>query len=495
MGFFRIVRRPVLVRAIAPIALAILIALLPAPAGLALHAWRYSAIFAGVILGLVLTPLPGAAIGFLGVTAVTVLAPFVLYSPEQLAQPDFRAAPAAIAWALSGFSDSTVWLIFGAYMFALGYEKTGLGRRIALLLVKWMGGRTLTLGYAIALADLALAPFTPSNTARSGGVIYPVVRHLPKLYGSAPNDPSARRIGSYLMWVAVAAVSITGSTFLTGLAPNLLALEFARKALHVEFTWTDWFIAAAPVGAVLLALTPALAYWIYPPGVKKGDEAPAWAARELAEAGGLTRNEVILGLLVVLGLGLWIFAGSYVNATTVALVVVSLMLVTGVFTWSDVAANGQAWSTLAWFATLVALANGLSSVGFIKWFAAGVVLRLGGLSPGAAMIALLAVFFFAHYLFASLTAHTTALMPVMLAAGASIPGLPVPQFAMLLCLELGIMGILTPYATGPSPIYQSSGYLPPADYWRLGLIFGCVFFLVLIAVGVPWTTFVFRTAF
>ncbi len=481
-------------KAIAPVALAILLALLPAPAGLALHAWRYFAIFAGVILGLVLNPLPGAALGFLGVTTVAALARFVLFSPEQLAAPGFRPANAAIAWALSGFSDSTVWLIFGAYMFALGYEKTGLGRRIALLLVKWMGGRTLTLGYAIALADVALAPFTPSNTARSGGVIYPVIRHLPKLYDSHPNDPSARRIGSYLMWVAIAVVSITSTTFLTGLAPNLLAVEIARRTLHIEIAWGDWFRAAAPVGLLLLLVTPALAYWIYPPTVKKGGPAQAWAVQELANLGGLKRNEITLMSLVTLALGLWVFAGDSVSPTTVALIVISLMLLTGVFSWSDVAANAQAWSTLAWFATLVALADGLSRVGFVAWFAKTVASHLGGVEPLTAMIVLLAVFFFAHYLFASLTAHAAALMPVMLAAGAGIPGLPVAQFAILLCLELGIMGVLTPYATGPSPIYQSSGYLPPSDSWRLGLIFGCVFFGVLIAVGIPWTSFLFGTA-
>ncbi len=485
-------RRPYL-RAVAPLALGVLIALFPPPPGLELHAWRYFAIFVSMILGLVLAPLPGAAVGLMGVTLATVLAPIVLYSPSQLAQPGFRPAASAIAWALSGFSDSTVWLIFGAYMFALGYEKTALGRRIALLLVKWMGSRTLTLGYAVALADLILAPFTPSNTARSGGVIYPVIRHLPKLYDSEPNQPSARRIGSYLMWVAIAAVSITSSMFLTGLAPNLLALEFARKIAHVEFSWLDWFLAAAPAGFFLLALTPALVYWIYPPELKRGDEVPAWAARELESMGPLTRREGTLAALVCVALGLWIFAGSWINATAVALVVICLMLAAGVFTWSDVAANAQAWSALAWFATLVAMADGLNRVGFVKWFAGGVASKLGGLSPTLAMAILLAVFFFAHYLFASLTAHTTALMPVILASGASIPGLPLPQFAMLLSLELGIMGILTPYATGPSPIYQSSGYLPPADFWRLGFIFGGLFILVLLAVGIPWTGVVLGT--
>ena len=115
----------------------------PAPAGLAQHAWYFFAIFAGVIVGLMFEPLPGGAIGLIGVTVVTLLAPWVLYGPADLAKPGFNPTNAALTWTLSGFSNSTVWLIFGAFMFALGYEKTGLGRRIALLLVKAMGRKTL----------------------------------------------------------------------------------------------------------------------------------------------------------------------------------------------------------------------------------------------------------------------------------------------------------------------------------------------------------------
>ncbi len=77
-------------------------------------------------------------------------------------------AGASFKWAVSGFGNSTVWLIFGAFMFAAGYDKTQFGRRTALILVKYLGRRSLTLGYAITFADLLLAPFTPSNTARSG---------------------------------------------------------------------------------------------------------------------------------------------------------------------------------------------------------------------------------------------------------------------------------------------------------------------------------------
>jgi L-tartrate/succinate antiporter len=473
-------------KAIAPVVIALAIAILPAPEGLAQHAWYYFALFAGVIVALMLEPLPGAAIGVLGVTLATVLAPWVLYGPAELAKPGFNPANSALGWALSGFANSTVWLIFAAFMFALGYDRTGLGRRISLVLVKLMGRRTLTLGYAVTFADVVLSPFTPSNTARSGGTIFPVIKNLPPLYGSQPNDPSARRLGGYLMWTAIAATCVTSSMFVTALAPNLLALEFVRKIAKVDISWTQWFVAFAPVGIALVLLVPLLAYWIYPPEVKEGSEVPTWAAKELGTMGSITRRELTLSGLVILALALWIFGDKFVNATTVALLVVSLMLLTGVLGWNDMLGNKQAWNTLVWFATLVALADGLNRVGFVKWFADAVAAHMGGVAPLVAVVALVAIFFFTHYLFASITAHATAMLPVMLAVGTTIPGLDMALFATLLVLTLGIMGILTPYATGPSPIYYGSGYIPSRDYWRLGLIFGAIFIAALVVIGVPW---------
>jgi L-tartrate/succinate antiporter len=473
-------------KAVAPVALAIVLALLPAPAGLPQHAWYFFAIFAGVILGLVLEPLPGGAVGLIGVTVVTVLAQFVLYSPAEVAKTGFKPFNAALTWALSGFSNTVVWLIFGAFMFALGYQKTGLGKRIALLLVKAMGRRTLMLGYAITITDLILAPFTPSNTARSAGTIYPVIHHLPGLYDSKPNDPSARKIGSYIMWVAIAATSVTSSMFITSLAPNLLATELAKKVTQTDISWMQWVIAFFPVGIVLLVATPLLAYWLYPPEIKEGEKVPAWAAQELAKLGALTLREITLAVLVVIALGLWIVGGDFINATTVALLVISLMLVTRVIAWDDIIKHSAAWNTLTWFATLIALADGLNRVGFVKWFAQSVAQHLGGFPPITAMLVLVVVFFFLHYMFASITAHVTAVLPVMLAVGAGIPGIPMQEFAMLLCLTFGIMGIISPYATGPSPVYYGSGFLPAADYWRLGAIFGVIYLAALLAIGTPW---------
>jgi L-tartrate/succinate antiporter len=471
---------------LAPVAVAMLIALFPPPAGLAPHAWYFFAIFAGVIVGLMLEPLPGAAIGLIAVALVAVLSPWVLFSPAELAKAGFKPANASLTWALSGFANTTVWLIFAAFMFALGYEKTGLGRRIALWLVKAMGRSTLMLGYAVTIADVVLAPFTPSNTARSGGTVFPVIRNLPALYDSKPNDPSSRKIGGYLMWVAIAATCVTSSMFLTALAPNLLAVELISKTAKVNFTWMEWFSAFAPVGVSLLLAVPLLTYVFYKPEIKSGDEVPNWARGELTQMGGLSVREIGLAALVILALVLWIFGGDFINATTVAIVVIGLMITGKVVSWDDVLANKPAWNTLVWFATLVALADGLNKVGFVKWFADTIGAQMGGYSPTVAMLALVTVFFFTHYLFASVTAHVTAMLPVMLAVGMGIPGINIRSFAMLLALTLGIMGVLTPYATGPSPVYYGSGYIPSKDYWRLGAIFGVIFFAVFMLVGVPW---------
>jgi L-tartrate/succinate antiporter len=348
-----------------------------------------------------------------------------------------------------------------------------------------LGGRTLGLGYAVMLADLVLAPFTPSNTARSGGIIFPVIRNIPALYDSQPGE-TARRIGAYIMWTAFAATCVTSSMFLTALGPNLLALDIVKKTVQVEISWFAWFEGFLPMGVLLVVLLPWLVFKLYPPQIRSSAEVPRWAARELATMGKVSRRELTMALLVLMAMALWVFGKDVVDPTTVAIVAISLMVVTGVVTWDDILGNKAAWNVLAWFATLVTLADGLNRVGFVTWFAKGAAASLTGMSPVAAMVVLVALFYVVHYLFASLTAHTTALFPVMIAAGAAVPGLPVRTFALLLGYSLGLFGVLTPYATGPAPVYFASGYIDRKDFWLLGLVFGLIFLAVLLGIGVPY---------
>jgi L-tartrate/succinate antiporter len=458
---------------------------IPPPDGLAQNAWYFFAIFVAVVLGLILETLPGSAIGLIGVTVVAALAPWTLFGSAELSTPGFNAPARAVEWALSGFSNSTVWLAFSAFMFGTAYDRTGLGRRIALSLMKLMGARTLSLGYAVMLSDVILAPFTPSNTARSAGMIFPIIRNLPPLYDSKPNHPSARKIGAYILWTGFATSCVTSSLFLTALAPNLLAIDFMRKLGHIEISWLQWFLAFAPAGVPLLLTLPLLVYVLYPPELKQSTQAPAWARRELAKLGSLSLREGGVALLAVSAILLWIFGAQFINATTAALVVVSIMLLTRTVTWDDIVSNREAWKALTLLATLVTLSDGLYRTGLIGWFATMAAGKMSGLSPNLTIVGLVVVYFLSHYLFASLTAHATAMLPILLSLGLSMPGISFEKLALMLGLTQGIMGVLTPYATGPAPVYANSGYITSAEYWRLGTVFGIIFLAALLALSAP----------
>ena len=441
---------------------------IPAPEGLTPNAWHFLAIFFAVVVGLIIEPVPAALVGFTGISVVALLG--LMGSPKD-----------GISWALSGFSNSVIWLIFAAFMFALGYKKTGLGRRVSLIMIKYMGKSSLGLGYAVAFSDLVLAPFMPSNTARSGGSIYPVAINIPHIFDSYP-DKEPRKLGAYISWVAMATTCITSSMFLTALAPNLLAVDLIAKSSGHVITWTEWASVMLPLMVPLFLITPWLIYVIYPPTQKKSPEAPAWAAEELKTLGAITFKEYLMAGLATVALILWIFNQEFgLDSTTVAITIVSIMVLSNIITWDDLISNKAAFNILIWFASLVAMASGLQKVGILTWIGTNTQAMLSGMSPTALIISLLVLFFILHYFFASVTAHITALIPIFMAIAINLltPEQIIP-FSIILAGTLGVMGIITPYATGPSPIWYGAGYISQGRWWALGAIFGALYLGVII---------------
>ena len=459
------------IKLLAPVLVVLVMWFIPAPEGLSQNAWHFLAIFMAVVIGLILEPIPAALIGFTGVSLIAALGLI-------------GNSKASISWALSGFSNTVIWLIFAAFMFALGYKKTGLGKRISLLMVKYMGKSTLGLGYAVAFSDLVLAPFMPSNTARSAGTIYPIAINIPQIFNSLPdNDP--RKIGSYISWVAIASTSVTSSMFLTALAPNLLAVDLMAKSTQHAITWMEWAKIMIPIMIPLFLITPWLTYIVYPPTQKKSPEAPAWAAEELKKLGSVTFKEYLMAGLAVIALVLWIFGSDFgIDATTTAICVVSVMLLAGVITWDDLLSEKTAFNVFIWFATLVALADGLRKIGLIKYLETNISSVFGDINLTVAIISLIVVFYIAHYFFASTTAHVSALLPVFITIAVSIlPAEQILPFTILLLGSLGVMGIITPYGCGPSPIWYGAGYISQGKWWALGAIFGAIY-LIPIIIGV-----------
>jgi divalent anion:Na+ symporter, DASS family len=185
---------------------------------------------------------------------------------------------------LAGFADPTVWLIFTAFLFSRAVTETRLGARVAYLFIQRFGRSALTLSYSIALSDLVLAPFVPSDTARGGGIIAPITRSVAGVLGSEPGTNSAR-LGGFLVLVAFHTTYVASAMFLTGMASNPLMADFALKIAHVEMNWIRWFAGAIVPGSISIVLVPLLLYRIYHPVITDTQAARDHARHELQHMG------------------------------------------------------------------------------------------------------------------------------------------------------------------------------------------------------------------
>jgi len=456
-----------LVRGLVVLAIGVIIWFSPIPTGVKKEAWHLLAIFVATIIGLILTPLPQGAVVIIGVMMAGL------------------TQTLNVGTVLSGFANSTVWLIVSAFLLTRGFIKTGLGRRIAYLFIRSFGRRTLGLSYAIAASDLVLAPATPSNTARSGGIIYPIVRGMASTFGSEPGE-SAKKIGSFLIMAEYQVVVITTSMFMTAGAANPLLVELAKKTANISISWAAWALAGIVPGLLSLILVPLILYKIYPPEIKATPQASELANRELEKMGPMKRSEKTLLVVFLIILGLWVTSEwNQLDATVVALVGVGIMILTGVLSWEDVLAEKGSWDALIWFGGLVMMATGLNQLGLMKWVTSAVGGSVAGLAWLPTLIILLLFYFYSHYCFASCSAHVSAMfIPLLTVALAA----KVPPYLAVLTMGLfsGIYAGTTHYGTGPSPIYYNSGYVDLATWWKLGLIISFVNIVIWLGIGLPW---------
>lgn len=437
------------------------------PAAVPVAGWHMFALFVGAIIACITRPLPIGGVSILAF-ALTVL-----------------TGTLPMDKAILGFGNSSIWMIAMAFFIARGFIKTGLGRRIALNFVRLFGKKTLGLAYSLIGVDLIMAPATPSNTARAGGVLYPIIKSLAQSFGSDPKDGTERKIGSFLVFAEYHGDMITAAMFMTAMAANPLVQTLAKSS-GVNISWGGWFLAALVPGIISLIVVPWLIYKMYPPEIKETPNAKQWAEKELDQMGKMTLPEKLMAVIFIIALVLWMTGSlTKIDASLAAFLTLGLLLVVGVLSWTDVLHETGAWNTLTWFSVLVMMAGSLTTLGFIPWLSSSIGSMLHGMSWFLVLAILIVFFFYSHYLFASSTAHVTAMYSALLAVAISAHVPP-----MLAALLLGFFGNLnastTHYASGPAPVLFGSGYVPQNKWWSLNLVLGVFYLVVWIGIGSLW---------
>ncbi len=458
---------------------------IPAPEGVSVNAWHLLALFVGTIAAIIGKALPIGGVSILAISLVAL---------TQVTHPGNPKA--ALADALSGFSNELIWLIGVSIMISMSLNKTGLGARIGYFLISIFGKRTLGIAYALAFSETVLAPVTPSNTARGGGIIHPIMRSIADSFDSKPEPGSTEKIGRYLALVNYNTNPITSAMFITATAPNPLIVALIYEATSPAFhlSWGMWAVAAIVPGILSLLIMPLVIYFMYPPEIKKTPDAPQFARAKLSDLGPLSFAEKIT--LGVFGLLLFMWAGvpailfgeAYaINATTAAFIGLSILLITGVLQWDEVLKNKGAWDTVMWFSALVMMASFLGKLGLVNWLAITVGSGIDhlGVNWVLGMLLLVLVYVYSHYFFASTTAHITAMFAAFFTAGIAL-GAPPMLLGLTLAFSSSLMMSLTHYGTGTAPIIFGSGYTTLGEWWKVGFAMSVVNLAVWFFIGGAW---------
>jgi DASS family divalent anion:Na+ symporter len=444
----------------------------PIPEGLTRESWHLFAIFASAIFAVILNSFPLLTASLLAVSAAVL---------SRTVDP---------AKAFAGFANQSVLLVIAAFLVADAVVKSGLGRRISLLVVSVFGSSTLGLAYSIFITDALIAPGFPSNTAR-GGVLYPIILSLAQNAGSAPDDDKTRRLGGYLMFCGMASLSVSSALWLTATSGNPIAVLLAQN-YGVKITFGSWIVAASLPVLTMIALLPVVLYKLFPPGVTATPEAPLAAREALRAMGPLTRNEWVVAVVFGCMVTGWVMAGTLnLSLAAIAFAGLGALLATNVLGVGDINLQGATLVTFLWLAVLFALSGQLNELGFMGYVGARLTALLGGVGWPLTYIILLTLYVFMHYMFVSQSAQILALFDVFLGVGAKA-GVPAPLMAFALLFASSYFSTITPQGGSQNVIFVGSGYLTQVELYRLGLLTTLFCLLVCLVIGTPWLLFVGR---
>lgn len=441
---------------------------MPPPEGLTPQAWHLFTIFVSTVVAIIAQPLP------IGAIVILVAALCVVTHTLSLQQ------------VLDSFSTHIVWLVFGAFLIARGFIKTGLGTRIAYLMISRIGRTTLGVSYGMIFTELLLAPLIPSNSARGAGIMFPLVSALNEEYESFPDsDHSRRKMGAYLIQVLYHTNTITSGMFLTAMAANPMMTSCAL-GMGIDISWGTWALAAFVPGLLSLIALPLAFMVLMPPSIRQTPHAPAAARQKLAQMGSLSFDEIVMLLTFGLLLVMWVFSPQLgIHPTTAAFIGLGVLLFTGVLTWDDVLKEQNAWNTFIWLSILLMLSGQLNEQGIIHWLSRHLSTLVSGMGWITTLSILSLFYYFSHYFFASMTAHVSSMFAALLLVALSAGAPPIPT-VMLLGGFSSMSSGLTHYGTGTAPVFYGAGYVTLSEWWRNGFIISVINIVIWSTAGFLW---------
>lgn len=419
-------------------------------------------------------------------------------------------APAATA----PYADPVVFLLLGGFLLALGIERWGLHRRIALSIMSFVGTRSdrLLLGFMLATAFLSM---WISNSATAmlmvpiGAAVAVSVGAVDEQETAAGNeeddivagvrtDPDERPASDFglaLMLGIAYSASIGGVATLIGSPPNAVFAGVAESRLDVQVSFLDWLVFAGPLSIVFLFITWVLLVKLLRPEIPHDQGVESIIRTQREELGAITCGERRVSAVFALVAAGWLLRPFVlqplfpaITDTVVAIVGGVLLFVVPVdyenreflLDWGD--ATRVPWGVLLLLGAGFSLANGFQESGLDTVIAQG----LAGIAGVPVVVLVLVVATVVVFLteVTSNTATATVFMPIMISLGLTLDVSPL--MLMATTALAASMAFMLPVATPPNAVVFGSGYVTIPQMSRVGLWLNLLGIVAVIVLTYAW---------
>ncbi len=394
---------------------------------------------------------------------------------------------AAITMALQGFANPALALVAGALFLAAAMTLTGLDRRIALHTLALVGTSTRRIMAGALAITFVLSLLVPSATARSACVV-PIMLGVIAAFGIDRRS----NLAAAIMIVVAQGTSIWNVGIQTAAAQNLLASGFMDQLLGTRVGWLQWLVAGAPWSVAMSVVLLVVVRWLLPPETEQVAGGREAVRQELQQLGPMTGAQkrllgVVLGLLLA-----WSTEGLLhpfdTTTTTYAGLVLLLLPRVGVMVWKDVQARIP-WGTVIVFGVGIGMGSALLATQAGQWLAQQVVAHTPLANYGSlGIVALLGGFLIlVHLGFASATALTSALLPILISVLTALPG-PVNALGLTLVLTFVIsFGFILPINAPQNMVCLGTGTFDARQFAKVGIVITVIgYAMVLLFTATYW---------
>jgi len=396
-----------------------------------------------------------------------------------------REAVASLFW-----SDAC-WFIMGSLMFAAAFVKTGVDKRICLVLFRRLARPRVA--WITGIMILVIAPAAAFISDHALAAMFLPIAII--LYNNSLNadTPKDSELAKMLVICIAMACNIGGFGSPSGGARNVIMLTYMEDMFGFTFGYGQWMIYAFPFVLIMMPFLWLLINWRFKPQIRDLGVALDSLKRDISRMGSWNRNQIIAVIIFLVMLFGWIteknllvqLTGIRLGIGVIAVAGAVAYLLFGVVNWRDYQERVD-WGVVWLYAGAIIFGRALDQTGAAYWMARSVVEGLAqfGMATGQALLGVGAV----------VTATLTNLMadgpaaaavgPITLnMAAISNPGTTLIPFMGLITAASSSLAYLLVIGTPPNAIVYASGFLQPRDFLRVGIPCFVLAFLVLMALN------------